>query len=446
VNRSKQKKKETNNQPEKMGPMELLMKRMKACSTLEISDELKSELRQSIFEYELSYGLFKIPEIKRKLDEFKPPEDSNLAGRAWLCLAFSGLATTEPRVFHQTSLKTYLGHVKEQILLISHRDELEQYLLLYFQLETELSILACIRYYYFNDNGEEREDLDEACEKFRSACNKILTPLIKSNLQAGNPKDDLALERNLRLSEVMSITQNGVFYDDRFDRFLSTFNEDLVLSSAKQLVLEIQKSLYGIAKPPPGAASIKVQVQKRMKDFQQQVEEEYEQHQQEQMDPAHKKQRVMAATASSSSSTAAAGVPHPPKPMKKSISAASTSSPTPAPAPSPAVLQLQVRNQPSNRRQSLEETQPMSPALTSPTPSVRSKPKASPRQLPSGGIAAGRIRFTEEEDQALREGVAKHGAGRWKNILDDPEFAEIFRSVKPRTAVNLKDRWRNLGK
>lgn len=31
-------------------------------------------------------------------------------------------------------------------------------------------------------------------------------------------------------------------------------------------------------------------------------------------------------------------------------------------------------------------------------------------------------KWTAEEEEALRAGVAKHGTGKWKNIQKDPEF------------------------
>ncbi|XP_020552192.1 telomere repeat-binding factor 4 isoform X2 [Sesamum indicum] len=39
-------------------------------------------------------------------------------------------------------------------------------------------------------------------------------------------------------------------------------------------------------------------------------------------------------------------------------------------------------------------------------------------------------------------GVAKHGPGKWKNILVDSEFADKLAS---RSNVDLKDKWRNMG-
>lgn len=45
------------------------------------------------------------------------------------------------------------------------------------------------------------------------------------------------------------------------------------------------------------------------------------------------------------------------------------------------------------------------------------------------------------EEEALLAGVAKHGPGKWKNIIRDPEFAP---SLTHRTNVDLKDKWRNL--
>ncbi|KAL3625317.1 hypothetical protein CASFOL_030771 [Castilleja foliolosa] len=50
-------------------------------------------------------------------------------------------------------------------------------------------------------------------------------------------------------------------------------------------------------------------------------------------------------------------------------------------------------------------------------------------------------KWTSEEEEALRAGVAKHGAGKWKNIQKDPEFNHLLFS---RSNIDLKDKWRNL--
>ncbi|XP_057474512.1 single myb histone 4-like [Actinidia eriantha] len=50
-------------------------------------------------------------------------------------------------------------------------------------------------------------------------------------------------------------------------------------------------------------------------------------------------------------------------------------------------------------------------------------------------------KWTPEEEDALRAGVAKHGTGKWKNILRDPEFAP---SLTQRSNIDLKDKWRNM--
>ncbi|GFQ04747.1 telomere repeat-binding factor 4 [Phtheirospermum japonicum] len=50
-------------------------------------------------------------------------------------------------------------------------------------------------------------------------------------------------------------------------------------------------------------------------------------------------------------------------------------------------------------------------------------------------------KWTEEEEEALKVGVAKHGAGKWKIILVDSELAPKFMN---RSNVDLKDKWRNM--
>ncbi|EOA35433.1 hypothetical protein CARUB_v10020636mg, partial [Capsella rubella] len=52
-----------------------------------------------------------------------------------------------------------------------------------------------------------------------------------------------------------------------------------------------------------------------------------------------------------------------------------------------------------------------------------------------------KLKWTGEEEEALLAGIAKHGPGKWKNILRDPEFAD---QLIHRSNIDLKDKWRNL--
>ncbi|KAG8044895.1 hypothetical protein GUJ93_ZPchr0008g13144 [Zizania palustris] len=56
-------------------------------------------------------------------------------------------------------------------------------------------------------------------------------------------------------------------------------------------------------------------------------------------------------------------------------------------------------------------------------------------------MGAPKQRWTPEEEAALKAGVAKHGAGKWRTILRDPEFTAL---LLLRSNVDLKDKWRNL--
>ncbi|XP_024970707.1 telomere repeat-binding factor 4-like [Cynara cardunculus var. scolymus] len=57
-------------------------------------------------------------------------------------------------------------------------------------------------------------------------------------------------------------------------------------------------------------------------------------------------------------------------------------------------------------------------------------------------MAKQKQKWTTEEEYALCAGVEKHGHGKWKVILSDPEFAS---SLANRSNIDLKDKWRNLG-
>ncbi|GAU33943.1 hypothetical protein TSUD_357430 [Trifolium subterraneum] len=52
-----------------------------------------------------------------------------------------------------------------------------------------------------------------------------------------------------------------------------------------------------------------------------------------------------------------------------------------------------------------------------------------------------KIKWTSEEEEALVAGIKKHGAGKWKAILLDPQFAPLLTS---RSNIDLKDKWRNM--
>ncbi|KAK3232643.1 hypothetical protein CYMTET_57016 [Cymbomonas tetramitiformis] len=53
----------------------------------------------------------------------------------------------------------------------------------------------------------------------------------------------------------------------------------------------------------------------------------------------------------------------------------------------------------------------------------------------------GYSRWNDEEEKALRTGVAKYGEGKWKRILADQA---LMRFLEGRTNVDLKDKWRTL--
>lgn len=56
-------------------------------------------------------------------------------------------------------------------------------------------------------------------------------------------------------------------------------------------------------------------------------------------------------------------------------------------------------------------------------------------------MGAPKQKWTAEEEAALKAGINKHGAGKWRTILKDPEFSSVLRY---RSNVDLKDKWRNM--
>ncbi|KAJ0234543.1 SANT/Myb domain-containing protein [Hirschfeldia incana] len=56
-------------------------------------------------------------------------------------------------------------------------------------------------------------------------------------------------------------------------------------------------------------------------------------------------------------------------------------------------------------------------------------------------MGAPKHKWSQEEESALRCAVVKHGPGRWRTILKDPDFSRV---LYLRSNVDLKDKWRNI--
>ncbi|CAN1760858.1 Pentatricopeptide repeat-containing protein At5g15340, mitochondrial [Linum perenne] len=56
-------------------------------------------------------------------------------------------------------------------------------------------------------------------------------------------------------------------------------------------------------------------------------------------------------------------------------------------------------------------------------------------------MGAPKQKWTADEEAALKAGVIKHGAGKWRTILKDPEYSGV---LYLRSNVDLKDKWRNM--
>lgn len=50
-------------------------------------------------------------------------------------------------------------------------------------------------------------------------------------------------------------------------------------------------------------------------------------------------------------------------------------------------------------------------------------------------MGAPKQKWTPEEEAALKAGVLKHGTGKWRTILSDPQFSSVLKS---RSNVDLK--------
>jgi hypothetical protein len=70
--------------------------------------------------------------------------------------------------------------------------------------------------------------------------------------------------------------------------------------------------------------------------------------------------------------------------------------------------------------------------------------KENPTCAGDGGVKLQRVRWTQEEENALQRGILKHGVGNWSRILRDQEFKGIFHASRDNVA--LKDKHRNIVK
>ena len=86
--------------------------------------------------------------------------------------------------------------------------------------------------------------------------------------------------------------------------------------------------------------------------------------------------------------------------------------------------------------------------ITSPSPCTPKKSRPPPPPPPTAAAvppvsnSSVRVKWTAEEEAALRNGLAKHGKGSWTDILKDPEFNALLN----RSGKQLKDKARYLNK
>ena len=383
--------------------MENLKEAIEAISTTNPVDQ--SELRKQIFEFELSRCLFKsTTELTKKIKEFHFPEsESVMEARIRLNLAYVSLGTLNPHTFVSSAARNFLLFVSEEINRVVRNDDLIKAFRL---LEVELYILAAFKLYEFNDQGEEEPDPQTSYIRFINGVNKYLRPLYKK----GDHLDEVTVLRNLRIDDAVAIFEDGVLYEDRFETFFRTVNSNFIIESCQKLAIETQIARFGEYKIPilsliknvrltaPQSTALLASNIERIEKEQNVVQLEKK----EQQSPEEKKTPIMK--------------------VKPSTTVTPKS-------------QKQDSPQPQRKRQFkrlFEETQDDNVGESTTSRSISGK--------------TGRMRFTPEEDEALREGVKKYGVSKWKAILLDSKFSHIFQSVKPRTAENLKDRWRNLSK
>jgi hypothetical protein len=385
-------------------------------------------LRKSTFN--ASYALAK------KLQVDMPPA-SALNKRCILALAYLNLADDEPTgPRFETKLAEFYEIVQSHVAELDDPRVTEAFA----RILVEFKMLAAI--YYFQDKMEAGDEKGAAVD-LRDAIQRLLPPL-------GDEGDDvLHAELSVRVDTLRATFkhfQRAVLDLEKFGAFEAehlTTTQD-VFRSARHLVRFIQTKQFGPSRllatmralehgPDQAAAAAQlrkpkgvfdaaaldeaaeslglthaIKLRESSKDFKQHIDDPLE-----------------AAVKAPKRQSVATLPPAPISPLKKSAS-------VPGPASKkPRVARGAVASA------SEEEDMPKAAAA-----SILGNIKKSAARSPA--TTAGRVRFSEQEVAALIKGVKKHGKSSWALILE--EQGKVFSSVKPRTTVDLKDKYRNLVK
>jgi hypothetical protein len=134
----------------------------------------------------------------------------------------------------------------------------------------------------------------------------------------------------------------------------------------------------------------------------------------------------------SAAAVAEAGVLAGTKRKQPSSNASARSTPRSTPTRGAAAAAAAAANEP-------EADAKVAPVVRLSKASFTPQRKAAEERLMSTVGARKRMRWTEEEEQNLNDGVRRHGVGAWAVILDSFHF-------NARTPSDLKDKWRNLVK
>lgn len=325
---------------------------------------------RDILDFQTSLLLIRNEDLSKQLDRLRPVSGSETEGRAILVLLMTPIqGVTKPKHFEDSVLPRVLQTTHQYVgeLPTGEHNDLRDML---YSLETELYIYACMKYYQFNDDGAEEDDLVLSVTRFKDAVKRLMTPLRVHKKKLS----ELEHVRNLRVDDCLGLVQLSTKdFDEAFMELTQQYRERDLMEHFRLFVIELQAALYG----PPKLAGFFSTPQSEAVPVQQEPVEIEEDAQVE------------------------------------------------------IKLDAQVEIKQDDQVEIKQDAQ------------VQDHTVQEPSEVPSTGQRK-RARFTAEEDQALRKGVKKHGFGHWKDILSDPEFTDVFKSVKVRSAMALKDRWRNL--
>ncbi|KAH9261698.1 hypothetical protein BASA81_000354 [Batrachochytrium salamandrivorans] len=443
------------------------------------------EIGQLVFAAELSLCLVNGRTFTTKSNQFPASSGSDLDSRQILVGKYISLSSPKPNEYKHFASEFLLELNHLVLQLPPDSPKRKEFGLLVFHLELELAINVALKFFFVDDEGldfTDESDPDDqiAIRRFKRELDAGCRPLKCTITPSAEMEDPDTVIRNLELDKVLRVfsseSDGSQFYRDRMDDLYDEFSKkggraDRLAITCKQLVCELQLLVLGspvpklmealnAALPVPqpnvvvatmaavtateaattttatateaattttttlNASSRKSKVIvpiTQAEDTEDEEEEGEKLVQEEYMDP----EDVYEDPEDVNEEEAI------PKPKRVKWAPNTTTTTTTSTEPEVAATPTTTAIVAAEEKKA-NETEEEDRMMAKPEPTMHHKPRPK------------RAAFSQEEKDALKDGVAKYGLGNWTAILRDPKLAPAFTSIKTRTAINLKDLWRTM--